>query len=164
MAGKTGSRQVLQKLKKSFLVKKSSAKQAGKASAEQKDEVAGKAGAEKKEDAEKGEGPMKGKLVRVVDEDSMYCGNVVEVMGHAKGKLHGQVSWKDADAICLEKVKCPPSVCLDATKVLLLAEIPKPQLTPWKPLRFKDEERAEAEILFLPEELETGYKLSKEES
>ena len=61
-------------------------------------------------------------------------------------------------------MKCPPSVCLDATKVLLLAEIPKPQLTPWKPLRFKDEERAEAEMLFLPEELETGYKLSKEGS
>ena len=46
---------------------------------------------------------MKGKLVRVVDEESMYCGNVVEVMGHAKDKLHGQVSWKDANAIFFEK-------------------------------------------------------------
>ena len=132
-------------MKKNFLVKKSSAKQAAKE------------GAEKEEEVEKGEGPMKGKLVRVVDEESMYCGNVVEVMGHAKDKLHGQVVWKDANANFSEKVKCPPSVCLDATKVLLLAEIPKPQMTPLKPLRFKDEERVEAEILFLPEKLETGY-------
>ena len=38
------------------------------------------------------------------------------------------------------------------------------ELHAWKALRLKDEERAEAEQLFTPFELENGYKLSKEES
>ena len=117
----------------------------------------------KGEDA-KGEGPLKGKLVRVVDEKSVYCGRVVEVMGHAKGTLNGHVAWKAATENFLEKTKVPAKVCIPETSVVCLESIQKPELTPWKSLRFKDEERAEAETLFLPEELETGYKLSKQGS
>ena len=42
------------------------------------------------------EGPLKGKLVRVVQENNVFLGRNVEVLGHAKGKLHGQVAWKAA--------------------------------------------------------------------
>ena len=64
----------------------------------------------------------------------------------------------------LEKAKLPPTVAIAVTAVLPLEQIKKPELASWKALRYKDEERAEAEMLFLPEELEKGYKLSKEGS
>ena len=126
-------------------------------------------GEEKKEKAGEaeqveGEGSLKGKLVRVVEESNVYLGRVVEVVGHAKGKLHGHLAWKDAQEQFLEKTKVPSSVALDEKAVVSLEEIPKPELTPWKSLRFKDEERAEAEDRFPPAEFEHGYKLAKDRS
>ena len=61
-----------------------------------------------------------------------------------------------------KKTKVPPKVAIDDKAVLPLENIEKPELIPWKSLRFKDEERAEAETLFLPEELEKGYKLDRD--
>ena len=81
-------------LKKHFLVKNMRKKEDGKGVAKKNKKV-GQEGAK----VEKGEGPLKGKLVRVVDEESLYCGSVVEVVGHAKDKLHGHVAWKDATTI-----------------------------------------------------------------
>ena len=140
-------------MKKDFLKKKSKGKQGPKEKGEK---------GQAEEELSKGDGPLKGKMVRVVDETSVYCGRIVEVLGHAKGKLHGQVAWKDAHANFLEKTKVPPKVAIDAKAVLPLENIAKPELKPWKSLRLKDEERAEAETLFLPEELETGYKLDRD--
>ena len=117
-----------------------------------------------KEEIAKGDGPLKGKLVRVVDETNMFCGRVLEVLGHAKGKLHAEVAWKDALSSYLDKSKVPAKVTIDETRVLLLEQIKQPELHSWKSLRFKDEERVEAETLFLPEELEKGYKLGKDAS
>ena len=95
--GKLFPKQVLSKLKKNFLKKKSVAK-IGKA------EVSKKAGKPAGEEAKYvvGEGPLKGKLVRVVNETSLYCGRVVEVLGHAKDKIHGQIAWAEASASFFE--------------------------------------------------------------
>ena len=156
---------MLKKLKKGFLKKKSFEKKAVKEAAEKPQEEVGKEAPEKpQEEVAKGDGQLKGKLVRVVDEASAYCGRVVEVLGHAKGKLHGQVAWKDVHTNFLENTKVPSKLAIDEKAVLPLEEIKKPDLATWKSLRFKDEERAEAEILFMPEELEKGYKLAKDAS
>ena len=137
--------------------------------AEKKGEEIEKKGeeAEKKgeEDEKKGEeGPLKGKLVRVVDESLYYCGRILEIKGHRKDKIHGIFSWKEVESSVFENTKVPASVVLSESSVLELSKIEKPALTPWKSLRFKDEERAEAEDKFIPDELETGHKLAKDDS
>ena len=83
-------------------------------------------------------------------------------MGHAKSKIHGQIAWAEASASFFEKIKVPPKAALDEKDVLLLEKIEKPQLFQTKSLRFKDEERAEAEMLFDPGELEKDSKITKD--
>ena len=169
--GKTGLPQVLAKVKKGFLKKKKAAAAGKDKEKEEKKKEEAKEEEKKAGDVEKEgekeeakEGPLKGKLVRVVEETSPFVGRVLEVLGHAKGKLHAQVAWKDAQEQFFEKTKVPAKVAIPESIVLPVEEIPKPELTPWKSLRFKDEERAEAEELFPPAELEHGYKLAKERS
>ena len=103
--GKLLTSEVLKKLKKGFLKtkKKGLEKGADEKKAEEKEEVA----------KEGEEGPLKGKLVRVVDETSLWCGRVVEVLGHVKGKVHGQVAWKDAHVNIWGETKVPAKVALD---------------------------------------------------
>ena len=157
-------------MKKGFLAQqlaKAKAAKLAKAAGKKKegDGKEGKDGKEKEDEKEKEgvkEGPLKGKLVRVVDETSYLCGQVVEVVGHAKTKVHGHLAWKDAMSNFLEKTKAPSKVVLDEKAVLPLEQIPQPELTKLKQLKFKDEERAELEMLFQPLELEKGHKLSKE--
>ena len=90
-------------------------------------ELAKKTGAKdtQKEDQEvaKGEGPLKGKLVRVVDETSLHCGRVIEVLGHAKGKLHGQVAWQEVTASFFDKAKVPAKVAMDDSSALPVEHI-----------------------------------------
>lgn len=176
--GKVVLQEVLKKVKKSFIAKHVS-KKAGaklgqiKKKAEEKEKAGEgeKAGDEEKaekdkevvekekDEKEKGEGPLTGKLVRVVDETSHVCGHLVEVLGHAGTKLNGHIAWKDVTGNFLDKAKVPPKVHLDEKQALPLDDIPQPKLTVWKHLKLKDEERVEAEILFNPTELEVGYKL-----
>ena len=146
------SRKVLKNIKKGFLA---SLKKPGVAK-EGTGEVAKKAEAEVTTD-----GPLKGKLVRIVEEKNVYLGRVVEVLGHAKGKLHGTLAFKEAMEAFTDKGKAPPKVCVDESAVLPLEQIAKPNLTALKSLRFKDEERAEAEELFPPVALEKVYKLGR---
>ena len=181
--GEFDSEKVLKKLKKGFLKNKAAAKMAAK-----KKELEAKAAEEKKVEAEaagveakaaggveakaagveekpgevaKKDGELKGKLVRVVEETSAYCGRVLEVTGHVKGKLVAHVAWKDATNNFFESTKIPAKVAIDEKAVIELEKLEKPELSVAKSLRFKDEERAEAEILFTPLELETGHKLGK---
>ena len=104
-------RKVLKKLKKGFLKKvagKAKPAKVGEKAAEEEAkpaEVGGKAAeveAKPAEDGGKVEA-LKGQLVRVVDELSPYCGRVVEIVGHASGKVHGHIAWKDASNQFLEK-------------------------------------------------------------
>ena len=81
----------------------------------------------------KREGPLKGKLVRAVDEESVYCGSFVEVVGHAKDKLHGHAAWKDATIDFWEKTKMPPTVAIAVTAVLPVEEIQKTRVGTLEP-------------------------------
>ena len=104
-------RKVLKKLKKGFLKKvaaKAKPAKVGEKAAEveaKPAEVGGKAAEVEAKPAEVGgkDGELKGQLVRVVDELSPYCGRVVEIVGHASGKVHGHIAWKDASSQFLEK-------------------------------------------------------------
>ena len=56
-------------------------------------------------------------------------------------KLHGKMP---TPFLFEKRTKVPPKVAIDDKAVLPLENIEKPELIPWKSLRFKDEERAEA--------------------
>ena len=108
--GKTVSWEVALKLKNAFLKKK-----LGKGGATG---VATEKDGQKKIVAEisekhmsSGDGPLKGKLCRIVEESSVYCGHLVNVMGHVAGKVHGHVAWKDVNANFLEKNKSSAQSC-----------------------------------------------------
>ena len=108
--GKIVSREITLKLKKQFLKNKV-------AKAQAKGVAKGKNGKKNIEaelgekDMSHGDGPLKGKLCRVVDEKSPYCGHLIEVKGHVAGKVHGHVAWKDVNDNFLEKNKMSAQSC-----------------------------------------------------
>lgn len=99
-------------------------------------------------------GPLQGKMVRIVNDKSHLCGHLIDVKSHQGSKLVGQPVFKTyLKDFIPQAEKAPHQIACDEKDVIDLAEVTKPEATLSKPLKFKDEERAAIEMRFDPEEL-----------
>ena len=111
--------------------------------------------------SEVSKGELVGKIVRIVTDTSHLCGHLVEVSGQAAGKIVGQIVFRNSLKDFVSD-KAPRHVSIDEKLVPEVEKNKAPDPQPCKAMKFKDEERAEMELLFDPNEVKDHGSLDKD--
>ena len=99
--------------------------------------------------------PLLGKIVRIVDDSSHLCGHLIDVKSHEGSKVMGQPVFKTyLKDFIPQAEKAPHQIVCDEKAVVDLTEIEKLEAKVCKHMKFTQEERADMEMLFDPEELQ----------